>query len=104
MSVFVNSCYFDTEIQENYKLSEKGRFKNVLGKMLSENNISSILFYYDIDPEVEYWKFHSNRVPPKFDHYFKITSTKDEIYISDIDTEEVMDIDEVFMIICNNDR
>ncbi|MGB0835446.1 MAG: hypothetical protein ACPGR2_13080 [Psychrobium sp.] len=77
--------YFDTEIQENNKLSEKGRLKNVLGKMFEDNNISSILFYYDIEPETEYWKFYSDNVSPKIDHYFKVEYINKEISITDIE-------------------
>ena len=87
--------YFDTEIQENNKLSEKGRLKNVLGKMFEDNNISSIIFYYDIEPETEYWKFYSDNVRPKIDHYFKITSRNDDIYISDLGSDEVINTHEI---------
>jgi hypothetical protein len=75
--------YFGTKSQERNKVSEYGRLRNDLKKLLARNKISAITFNIEMEEPHEFYRFFSRNISARDRHYFALRIEHDQVIIAE---------------------
>lgn len=74
--------YFGTKSQERNKISEYGKLRNGLKKLLARHKISAITFDIEMEEPHEFYRFFSRNLSARDRHYFALRIEHDQVIIA----------------------